>query len=310
MQEIITRDIITETLISTGLEGLFTYCGKGMVRAFKSLSEFCGTSKGQYFDCVSAFWYDGVDSRNDNIKVNSGNTVRLKGVVSLFIPLCPRHPKAIPGKQANTWIRLHNEQKKGTVNIDFETQDFVLWNDGVIVPPKNIARKAIIGLSDKYGYVGHGCLPLIIDLTNKKMLDLYNKLVDEQPIGYEAIVKGRVTPFSINIAQDFGLAYDANNDLDSIYPNYVLEVFDIRLGTRHNVLTGTMWVGYEDNSIFPIYCHLLDKSEYRKALAALNAEYNNDKSKVIAVHDTEPYEFINNGSPKLNEYLVNILNKY
>lgn len=38
-------DLIATTLIQTGLKGLFTCCGKGMVRAFKSLSEYCGNAK-------------------------------------------------------------------------------------------------------------------------------------------------------------------------------------------------------------------------------------------------------------------------
>lgn len=307
---IIMPDLITSALISTGLKGLFTYCGKGLVSAFNSLSEYCGNAKAPLYDCVSSFWYDGVSNDNEDKKIYPGNVIRLNGVVSQFIPLCPRHPRSIPGKQANTWINLYNAEKAGTQKLDFMTQDFIIWNDGVIVPPISIARKAILGLSDKYGYVGHGCLPLIIDLTDKKLSDIYMKLVDEQPVGYEATVKGRVTPFTIDVAKDFGLAYNSNSIGSDEYPNYVLEIFEIQLKNRHNILTGTMWIGYEDNRIFPIYCHLLDKSEYRRALTALSAEYKSDYGKVVAVHDIDPYKLVNDGVPKLNEYLINILNNY
>ena len=301
-------DALARTLMLTGLEGLFTYCGKGFVRAFDQLSEYSGNSKTPHYESVASFWYEGVDNSNSNDKIYPGSVISINGVVSLFIPLCPRHPRAIPGKKAETWINLRKAEKEGTSTLDFGTRDFVLWNDGVLIPPKNIMRKAIIGLSDKFGYVGHGCLPLIIDLSNHNALEIYDKLVDEQPTGYEAFVKGRVTPFSIHIAQDFGLAYDGLAD-NNEYPNYVLEVFELKLTKRHGILTGTMWVGYNDNSIFPIYCHLLNKSEYRKALAALSAEFKTDSGKVIAVHDTDPYELINLGNPRLNQYLIDILNK-
>lgn len=300
-------DILTDLLMQTGLQGLFTCCGKGMVRAFKSLSEFCGNVKTPLYGSVSSFWYDGVD--NDGL--NTGASIRIEGVVSLFIPLCPRHPRAIPGKQANTWIEMRRKEKQAREKYDFVTQDFVLWNDGVLVPPRTKEGKAIIGLSDKYGYVGHGCLPLIIDTTNVKLNEIYNKLIDEQPSGYEATVKGRLVPFTINIAQDFDLMYIPQHDTQEvIYPDFVLEAFEITLRKRHSILTGTMWMGYEDNSIFPIYCHLLDKKEYNRALVALSAEYKTDQNKVVAVHDTSPFLYVNKEMPKLNEYLRDTLNNY
>lgn len=300
-------DLITTTLIQTGLQGLFTYCGKGMVRAFKSLSEFCGNAKAPLYESVSSFWYEGVD--NDGL--NTGESIKIEGVVSLFIPLCPRHPRAIPGKQASTWIEMKRKEKQDEKKYDFVTQDFILWNDGVLVPPKARNGKAIIGLSDKFGYVGHGCLPLIIDTTNKKLNSIYNKLVDEQPSGYEAIVRGRLVPFTINIAQDFGLAYIAQNDMqETIYPDFVLEVFDISLKKQHNILTGTMWMGYGDNSIFPIYCHLLNKNEYNRALVALSAEYNIEQNQVIAVYDSNPFQYLSKNMPQLNENLLNTFNDY
>lgn len=300
-------DLITTTLIQTGLQGLFTCCGKGMVRAFKSLSEYCGNAKYPLYGSVSSFWYEGVD--NDGL--NTGAGIRVEGVASLFIPLCPRHPRSIPGKQANTWIEMKKKEKQDEEKYDFVTQDFILWNDGVLVPPKTKDGKAIIGLSDKYGYVGHGCLPLIIDTKNKKLNEVYKKLVDEQPAGYEATVKGRLVPFTINVAQDFGLAYITQNDTQEIiYPDFVLETFEITLKRRHSILTGTMWMGYDDNDIFPIYCHLLDKNEYNRALVALSAEYKTRQNKVVAVHDTNPFQYVNKGMPRLNEYLLDTFNNY
>lgn len=304
-------DYLTQVLLELGLEGLFTYCGKGLVRAFKSLSEYCGNNKTPLFESVSEFWYDGVDNDNNNEKIDrvkEEDIIRIQGVVSLFIPLCPRHPKAIPGKQAKTWITLHNESAHNRTDIDFGTKDFALWNDGILVPPQNITnRKAVIGLSDKYGYVGHGCIPLVIDLSNKSHMELYRRLIDEQPVGFEAVIKGRVKPFTIDLARDFDIPFIVSEDIQlNDYPNYVIEVYEINVGNRHKVLTGTMWVGYEDNRIYPIYCHLLNKSEYRKASTALSAEFG--KNSIIAVHDAEPYELIYRRKPILNEGLENMLN--
>jgi hypothetical protein len=297
-------DIISNTLITWGLEGLFTYCAKGVGGAFSHISETCGIDKPSKYSSVSSFWYDGVD--HEGLQV--GVKIRLSGVVSLYIPLCPRHPRSIPGKRVQTWIDM---RKSNTIpSQDFATQDFVLWNDGVIAPPKSGTQKAIIGLSDKYGYVGHGCLPLIIDLKNQKLKEIYNKLVNEKPIGYEAVVTGRLVPFTIDLARDFGVVLPSRENSSVLdYPNFALEVFEIKLFKVHHILTGTVWLGYETNNIYPIYCHLLNKEENQQALVALSAEYGASKSSIIAVHDPSPFQLIHKSVPILNEKLIESFRK-
>jgi hypothetical protein len=293
-------DPLSEALIKLGLSGVFKFCGKGFTYAFHSLTETFGIERSQKYLSVSEFWYEGVDKHG----LSSTAKVMIEGVVSLYIPACPRHPRSVPGKRVETWLNLRGPVK------DFATKDFVLWNDGILAPPKAGSNKAIIGLVDKYGFVGQGGLPLIVDLGNSKLRSVYEKLIEEKPVGYEAKVTGRLVPFYVDLIKDFGLIPPQVNDIAGLeYPNFVLETFEIKLLKKHTILTGTMWIGLKNETIFPIYCDLLDRDSNMKALGALSEEYGRQKRNVIAVHDPSPFTKISPEGPALNTKLIEVFRK-
>lgn len=295
-------DPVSNTLVELGLGGVFRYFGARLLGAMTHLREAASGDRAHHVPSVAGFWYESVDKG----QVSHGSKIRIAGILSVFVPLCPRHPRSVPGKRVDTWVSLRSEQiaeKK-----DFATRDFILWNDGVLVAPVTGSRRVLLGLADPYGYVGHGTLPLIADLNDRRQRAVYDELISHHPAGLHATVEGRLVYFSASMATEFGvLAPSLVGTLTTEHPNYALELLSVKTGASHDVVTGTMWMGFRDETIFPVYCYLLDRTAHDSAMVALAAEYGQRAGEVTAVHDVRPFQRIRREMPPLNDYLATIL---
>jgi hypothetical protein len=189
-------DILTQYLLKHGLDGVFKVFGRGFKYVFGRLSEVAGRDRPTPYESVSAYWFEGIDGG----VVGHGSKVKIRGVISMYVPATPRHPRSIPGRQIETWLNSRTPTK------NFAHHDFLLWNDGILAPPPSLSRKAILGLNDRFGFVGQGGVPIIIDLTNPKHKSAHDKLQLAKPTGFECTVTGKLTPFATPEILAFGFS--------------------------------------------------------------------------------------------------------
>ena len=285
---------LTSFLVDKGLTVLFDKFSSGFKWAFKSLAERAGLESVREFGSVSEFWHRGVDQLGIRVPAK----VRMHGVFSLYAPLVPSHPRSRPGRQVNTWI-----ESRGAAD-EFSTKNFILWGDGVLVPPVTNSRRAVIGFYDKYGLVGFASIPLIVDLTNQKLRKSFEQLKSKHPVAVEGSVVGRLVSFPYELFDDFNLI-PAQRLIPSLrgMPNYVLEVYELTLQEEHPVLYGTQWIGLADKKIFPIYLNLLSREQHREAVVELVKELGKNHESVKAVFDPIPFNIKPGELPILNQYL-------
>lgn len=292
--------IAVEKLLSL----LFDKFSSGFGKAFKGLAERAGIDTAKPFESVSDLWYRGVDSQH----IAVASKVKIRGVVSLYAPLVPAHPRSRPGRQVNTWI-----ESRGATDA-FSTKNFILWGDGVLVPPTSRSKRAVLGLFDKYGLVGFASMPLIIDLSRPKMREIYDDIHRQHPTSFEAEVIGRIVEFPYSLTTDFNMFpiehlkdKKPRPDSDVLQafdvPNFVIEVFELKIGKAHPVLYGTQWIGLTEKRMFPIYINLLDHQQHAQSIAELNKELTLKAQGVQAVFDVTPFNMRAGDFPPLNQYL-------
>lgn len=263
-----------------------------------------GRDRPASFESVSAYWFEGVDKG----LVGHGSMVRIRGIVSMYVPATPRHPSSIPGRQLETWLNAR------APTSNFAHHDFLLWNDGILAPPPAQSRKAVLGLNDRYGFVGQGGVPIIVDLTNPKQKSAYERINLAKPTGFECTVTGKLTPFATPEILAFGFVNPQPMEPQLVVqpnlPTFVIEAHELELGEPHSMILGTIWMGLKNDEILPIYCNLFDRTAHAKAISALNQEYGRLKSDLAAVYDLEPFYRKHDHVPPLNQDLVQLFKKF
>lgn len=291
-------DPVSSVVLEKGLSFLFDRYSSGIRSAFRSLAEHAGIDTAIPFESVSDFWHRGVDGA----LVKPTSKVKIKGVVSLYTPLVPAHPRSRPGRQVQTWV-----ESRGATDA-FSTKNFVLWGDGVLMPPVAQSNRAVLGFFDKYGLVGFASIPVIVDLNSSTLRKAYQDIRSKYPRSFEAEVTGRIVRFDYSLVEDFGLLpSDQLTKLSPRLPNYVVEAVEIKLGNEHGVLYGTQWIGLGEKKMFPIYINLLDQQQRSAAISELMRELALNEKAVQAVFDTHPFNMKPGNLPKLNQYLEDAL---
>jgi hypothetical protein len=291
---------IASVVADKALGSIFERLSKGIKRSFRYLAERAGAEFAESYTSVSDFWYRGIDAGLSE----SSAKVEIQGSITLYTPLVPGHPRSRPGRSVQTWVKNRGQ------SLDFTTESFVTWGDGVISLPEANNSKAIIGMYDQYGLAGLAAVPLILDLSNKQQNETYSKLKLGHPRSLSARVTGRLVDFPYSVTEDFGILPIGELMQGSIkLPNYVVEVFNIEITGDNPVLYAAQWIGMGDDGLFPIYCNIVDGVHSQEAAAQLISSMSLSKGNVEAVFDPMRLGLGGTKLPILNQYLREVFRK-
>lgn len=287
---------VEEYVATKGLDWIFKRIPAGFKDAISKLHERVGRQPPSRFHSVSDFWYEGVDEQG----LGGGARVSIQGVVSPYAPLNPLHPSAVLGRQIERWLPA-----RAPVD-DFAHQDFLFWNDGIIALPETLSRKGFLSINDKYGLIGHGSLPVIVDLTSLTQRSAYDTVMSRRPVSLECTVTGKLVNFRSVEYEALWTSMRSEGPTAlplSTKPSFVVEADSLILGKPVRHLRGMVWIAPSNHKVIPIYCDISNFEDHAKAIVALGALTEDGARNPVARYDNAPITAWPGPVPPLNEEL-------
>lgn len=154
-------DIIARPLLEAAAQTLVGVLGG---YAFDKITEKVFKSK--TFDGAFDLWQRGIHCQN----VQQGDTLVFDGLISPYAQLFPRDPYT----NAERWNRLFSFTGKISAE-DFSNLEFYAGSDDALRTGA-INGETLVGLYNRYGYIGEGVLGVVPSkLLLKKLPDFFNK---------------------------------------------------------------------------------------------------------------------------------------
>ena len=237
------------------------------------------------FESVGQFW-----SKIDDLKLEHGALIEIKGLISPYAPIIPAHPLSRPGFSVEGWEAMGDLDTKDSE--DYDLQDSLIYGDRVIRLPKSAKNRYYGGLYDYYYGQSSIGLPLFIDkmFVTKKKYSLSTLWEGVFSAGRLVIVKGNLiklkNPYTNFIKQ---LPQDC---IDR--PNFGLEVKDIILseppkGVTH-VSTSVVWNdNLKNEKMLAHYFNVQNTKQIKSADLLLQEERDENKDNLVFDYDDLRY---------------------
>jgi hypothetical protein len=222
------------------------------------------------------FWKRGIHDGN----INNGDTVHFDGLISPYTQLFPGDPF----DNARRWNPLY-EFKGAITKNEYQAMDFYASADAAL-RVGSLNGETLIGLYNRYGYVGEGLIGVAPTTLIRKMLPNF---FNPEFYGARVMVSGKVAKCpSQHASVAKGIAMNAGIDLDlSIHRNlWYLQVNAIKLFSKGHksvaCLLGSPWAVTESkrNQYLIQYGYISDTVEKKQCVDQITSSKEWDKAQV------------------------------
>jgi len=240
--------------------------------------------KSNTYEGAFDLWQRGIHCKNINI----GDVLAFDGLISPYVQLFPRDPYT----NAERWNQLYSFT--GNISADdFSNLEFYAGSDDALRTGA-INGETLIGLYNRYGYIGEGILGIIpTKVLLKKLPDFFN----EKFFGARVRVKGVLANCPAQhgfIAQGMFLKAGINIQLDSYKEIPYIKVSSIQLYNNDNdkicSLLGSPWAATDDkkNPYLVQYGYFSNPKEFNKCLYNIRSSPKWESVKVYYDSITSP----------------------